>query len=216
MKKDFDEAMLRAAQLEETKQLVGGDIYKMLYKLPSLHISKTTEGKENGFYDVDSFISCLSLLTGIISSYGLNLSLLNAELYNLHGINPNASPEIFDSFSDYEKMIVFMCKSNMDIMSIAHTQNEKLSEIIHSHDFSSDLEINSIDYCFIVVMLNNLFFMYSSLINSILLKRYLNKELIEKISEGFNLMICSDFDWVRRMFRVVECYKEIEAKPTLH
>ena len=66
------------------------------------------------------------------------------------------------------------------------------------------------------MMLNNLFYYYTTIINFITNKRYLNSEFIQSISERLCFIVSEEYESIRRMFKVIECYKEIESKTTFH
>lgn len=216
MKKDFDDAILRAAKVEEAKQLFGGELYTKSYKLPSLHISKENEDEENTCYNTDFFISSVSYINNIANSCGNDMALLMGEVFILYGID--TTNENLVDVTQEQAMIILLAKTTFANLSLCSEQSNELLEILGSYDFSNNatLEVTGKDYCFISLVLNELFYSYATILNFLIKKRYLNDEFIKSISERLDLIISSEFDALRRIFKTVECYREVEEKPTLH
>ena len=220
MSQEFENILSRELQIEQEKQLFGGSIYAMAHKLPTIYITKHTneftEDTDN-LPNLESFINYTKLVKNISESCGSDLSLLFAELYKLYEIDIN-DPNFNDQTLSLNKMIIDFCTESIAHLSLALKQSEKLLERISSYEDIGDskIEISGNDYCFIAMILNNLFYYYSTIINFIVKKRYLNTEFISSISERLAFIISNEFESIRRMFKVVECYKAIEEKPTFH
>lgn len=205
MTKTFEEIMCEEAKIAEAKELVGGEVYKMSYKLPSLCI----ENKEK----LETFINYTKLAGDISDKFGSDFSLLYAELYNLYNIDEN------DQNQPDQNLLIISCgKAVIASSTLSLEQCNKLLEILNSHkdNFDNTLKIEGKDYCFIVNMLNIFLSHYSTVISLIIKKQYLNKEFIESIHERLSFIVSNEFESLRRLFKVVECYKAIETKPTFH
>lgn len=216
MKKDIDEAILRAAKAEEAKQLFGGEFYTKSYKFPALSISKENKDEENSCYNTDFFINTVSYINNIANSCGNDMALLMGELFILYGID--IDNENLADVNPVQTMIILLAKTTFANLSFCSEQSDELLKILVSYDFSNNaiLEVTGKDYCFIALMLNELFYSYSTIVNFIIKKRYFNDEFIKSISKRLDLIISSEFDALRRIFKTIECYRETETKPTLH
>ena len=214
MTKTFEDTLGIQLKMEMEKQLFGGNIYAMAHKFPSLYITND-EGQNTRDCDrLESFINYTKLINHIADSCGSDLALLFAESYKIYEIYENH----IDQHDSKHKLIIEFCTEALAHLSLALNQSEKLLEKINSQDLNGEvnLEISGNDYCFIVMMLNNLFYYYTTIVNFILNKRYLNSEFIKSISERLCFIVSDEFESLRRMFKVIECYKEIETKPTFH
>lgn len=214
MTKTFEDTLGTQLKMESEKQLFGGNIYAMAHKFPSLYITNDTEQDSIDFYSIESFINYTNITNRIANSCGSDLALLFAESYKLYEIYEGH----IDQHDSRHKLIIDFCTEALAHLSLALNQSEKLLEKINSYDQNSgiNLEISGNDYCFIVMMLNNLFYYYTTIINFILNKRYVNIDFIKSISERLSFIVSAEFESIRRMFKVIECYKEIETKPTFH
>ena len=217
MTKNLDPIILNISQEEMEKQLFGGNIYALSHKLPSLQIVYNTENKTDYNCDVKSFTNYINLIKDISDKCGGDLALLFAEVYNLYHIED----EITNCNNVKNKMIVDFCTEALANISLALNQSEKLIEKINDYEKIKDINIEFItiigkDYCFIVMMINNLFYYYTTIINFIINKRYLNNEFIQSISERLFFIVSEEYESIRRMFKVIECYKEIESTTTFH
>lgn len=214
MTKSFEDTLGIQLRMESEKQLFGGNIYAMAHKFPSLYITNNTNQDSLDCYRLESFINYTKLINNISSSCGSDLALLFAELYKIY--------EIYEDHIDHHdprhKLIIDFCTEALAHLSLSLKQSEKLLETINSYDLNTELniEISGNDYCFIITILNNLFYYYTTIVNFILNKRYLNNEFIKSISERLSFIVSDEFESLRRIFKVVECYKEIETKPTFH
>lgn len=214
MTKTFEDTLGIQLKMESEKQLFGGNIYAMAHKFPSLYITNDEGQNPRDCDRLESFINYTKLINNIADSCGSDLALLFAESYKIY--------EIYEGHIDQHdikhKVIIEFCTEALAHLSLALNQSEKLLEKINSQDLNAEvnLEISGNDYCFIVMMLNNLFYYYTTIVNFILNKRYLNGEFVKSISERLCFIVSDEFESLRRMFKVIECYKEIETKPTFH
>ncbi len=219
MTQKLENILSRELQIEQEKQLFGGNIYAMAHLLPTIYITKDVkEEKEgvNNHYTFELFINYTYLVRDIIDKGGKDLSLVFAELFNLHGINIKNSCSDEDYIFKNKILIEFCAQTQMQL-SLALNQSEKLLETLKSYeDNNSNIEIYGKDYCFIVIILNNLLQYYSTTINFLSNKVYFNTEFFSDMSERLNYILSNEFESIRRMFKVVECYRAIEEKPTFH
>ena len=194
MTKSFEDTLGIQLRMESEKQLFGGNIYAMAHKFPSLYITNNTNQDSLDCYRLESFINYTKLINNISASCGSDLALLFAELYKIY--------EIYEDHIDHHdprhKLIIDFCTEALAHLSLSLKQSEKLLETINSYDLNTELniEISGNDYCFIITILNN--------------------EFIKSISERLSFIVSDEFESLRRIFKVVECYKEIETKPTFH
>jgi hypothetical protein len=214
MTKDLDANILNISQHEIEKQLFGGNIYALSHKFPTLCIINNIDNKTDYNYHIEYFTIYVNLIKGISDKCGSDLALLFSEVYNLY----NIEDEIPNYNNVKNKMIVDFCTESLAHISLALNQSEKIIEKINNNEKNKDIniEISGKDYCFIVMMLNNLFYYYTTIINFIINKRYLNNEFISSISERLCFIVSEEFESMRRMFKVIECYKEIESTTTFH
>lgn len=216
--KIFDEKLSQESKIELEKQLFGGHIYTMSHTFPSIYITNNKDDVDN-CYDLQSFINYTQLVHNIADSCGRDLAVLFAESYKLYEIGDSALADHFYEHETFKnKMIIDFCTEALAHLSLALNQSTKLLETLNSHKDVDDLnlEIPGKDYCFIVMLLNNLFYYYNTIVNFITNKRYLNNEFIESISERFTLLISNSFETLRRIFKVLECYEAVESKNTFH
>jgi len=214
MMKIFDEKIAKEAQLELEKQLFGGHVYTMAHKFPSIYITNNKDDVDN-CYDLQSFINYTMLINSIADSCGRDLTLLFAESYKLYEIE-NDLPDQQQNLKN--KMITDFSTEALAHLSLALNQSTKLLDTLNFYKNVDDLnlEILGKDYCFIVMALNNLLYYYNTIFNFITNKRYLNNEFIESASERFALVISTQFETLRRIFKVIECYEAVESKHTYH
>lgn len=213
MTTDLTSIILDKSQEEMEKQLFGGNIYGMAHKFPSLYITNNKESEYN-YYNIESFKNYVQLISNISNSCGSDLSLLFAESFRLYKIQDDSISH--QSFKN--KMITDFCTEALAHLSLAMKQSEKLLDIINRYDINKEinLEIKGKDYYFIIMVLNNLFYYYTTIVNFITNKRYLNIEFIKSISERLTFIVSEEFEIMRRIFKVIECYNEIDESPIFH
>lgn len=220
MTENFDDAIKIGLKREQEKQLFGGNLYEMAHKLPTIYITKNIKESVDGIqntYNLESLINYTRVVRDISDSCGRDLALLFAELYKLYEIGiDNILPNPQNMFIN--TMITDFCTEAIALLSLALSQSEKLLEILNSDKDRNNLEIEITgnNYCFIVIILKNLFYYYSTIVNFITSKRYLNSDFISSISERLAFIVSNEFESIRRMFKVVECYKAIESTTTFH
>ena len=66
------------------------------------------------------------------------------------------------------------------------------------------------------MMLNSIFSNYSFVFNAIMIKRYANDEFLETMRERFSFLLSTEFQFLRKIFKSVECHARIESSDTLH
>lgn len=212
MTKKFEKMISEESEIDEAKNFFGGDIYAMSHRLPSIYLSYN----EKMDYNLKSFTHYTKLVRDVADQFGRDLSLLYAELYKLYGIDEDNKTQ--SAPDNQQTRIICDRMSTLAQLTLSLEQSKKLLEILNYFDENQTegCVIHGNDYCFIAIMLNNLFCYYSTVVNFIANKRYLNKEFIESISERLSFIVSNEVESMRRMFKVVECYKEIETKPTFH
>lgn len=214
MTKDITSLILNNSQEEMERKLFGGNIYSSAHKFPSLYITNIEQDLEHNAYNLEYFTKYIKLINDMSSICGEDIAKLVAEIFKIYNLSEKGIHQ-----STQDEMIISFCTEALANLSLAMNQSGKLINLIGSHfDHStkSNYEIEGKDYCFIVIVLNNLFHYYSTIINLVIQKRYLNNEILKSISERLSLIVSYEFETMRRIFKVLECYKEAEPTKTFH
>ncbi len=228
MTKSFEDTLGIQFKMESEKKLFGGSIYDMAHKFPSIYI-KSIKDKENDesydCYNEESFIKHVELLHNLIDTCGKDISLYFAKTYKLYEINDDTQN------TDHNKAIVTFCTDALAHLSLTLNQSGKLLDKVNDLKNNKEIykktkltideikyfyTIDGTEYCFIAMVLMNLFYYYTTVFNFILHRSYLDNEVITNIRETLSFIVSNEFDSIRRIFKVIECYKEIETKPTFH
>jgi hypothetical protein len=212
MIKNLTDFIFDKSQEETERQLFGANIYSSAHKFPSIYITNRKQDLEYNEYNLESFTKYTKLINNISNNCGSDLALLFGEIYNIYKIDN-------ESITLDQQIIIDFCTESLAHLSLAMKQSDQLINNIETSfdNFKkSNYEIEGKDYCFIVMMLNNLFYYYSTIVNLIIQKRYLNIEFIRSISERLSFIVSEEFETIRRIFKVIECYKEVEPKKTFH
>lgn len=212
MADEFNEAASKEAQFELAKSMLGEDIYEMSHRFPTIHI---INDKENySFYNIESFITYTKTLQHIADSCGKDMTLLSAELFKLYEL----VQEDPDDVPQNNKEIAYFCSKALANLSLALTQCNNLIEKLDNYDKEGEVnvEIHGREFCFIVMMLDNLFNYYSMFAKCLMHKRYIDKAFIDSLQERISFTISEEMEVLRSIFNVVECYKALEANRTIH
>jgi hypothetical protein len=199
------------------RKLFGGNIYSSAHKFPSIYITNNKEDLEHNVYNLEYFTKYIKLINDMSTICGEDIAKLFAEIFKIYNISEDGI-----NHSTQDEMIISFCTEALAHLSLAMNQSGKLINLIEasfdplSIRQQSNYEIEGKDYCFIVIVLNNLFHYYSTIINIVMQKRYLNTEFVRSISERLALILSYEFETMRRMFKVLECYKEAEPTKTFH
>lgn len=202
-------------QIELEKQEVGGSIYEMSHNFPSLYITKNKEEETNNLYHIDTFTNYTKIVMEISENCGKDITLLFAEAYKLYEMD---NENIDEEDEEINKKIINFCTQFIAHLAHANIQSQKILEYIDLFEKGNELslEIKGPDYCFIVIAFHNLLFYYTSIIDFIAIKRHLNSEFIRGMSRRFCLIDSTEFESIKRMFKVSECYEKVEETPTIH
>ena len=96
------------------------------------------------------------------------MALLMGELFILYGID--IDNENLADVNPVQTMIILLAKTTFANLSFCSEQSDELLKTLVSYDFSnnSTLEITGQNYCFIALMLNELFYSYATIVNFII------------------------------------------------
>lgn len=191
-------------QEEIEKSIFGGNIYHSAYKFPKHQITK-----EN----IETFKNYTTLIKDISETCGREITLLFAEICLIYGVEDKEIEEQ----SETNKFIIEFCTRSIGHLSLCLTQSENILNLINKYENKDKtLEIEGKDYCFMVILLNNLFYYYTNTFNFIITKKYASEDFIKLMSERLYFITSEEFQSIRRLFKVVECYNEIDKSPTFH
>ncbi len=192
------------AQNEEDieKAHFGEGIYISAHKLPPIILTSK---------NIETFKNYTGLVRDISESCGKEITLLFAELYKIYGMEDEENNSVNNA-------IIYFCTKAIGQLSLSLKQSEKL--LILMNDFENKKEekvnIEGADYCFILILLNRLFCVYSTIYTLILEKRYFGKENLKAILERLSFILSEEFESIRRLFKTVECDAAIDSSPTFH
>lgn len=184
------------SQDELEKKMFGGDIYKKSHLLPIISIKKE---------QVDQFLDHVELIKDITEAFGRDLSLLFAEIYSI--ANPDKKEIPNTTLTEF-------CTHSLAILALALKQSQNL--ICKKSILQNDLEISGKEYCFITLFLNDIFYYYTTMINYIMNKRYLNENFLTGTRERICFIVSEEFEKLRKIFHVVECNMAIKTTETIH
>ncbi len=193
MKIDFSDILNKKEQLEDEKILFGGEIYQYRHSLPHITIDLSNN---------EDYRMYVSRVKKVADQFGADICHLFAELCLLYNIVDDS-----DIKNPVKLSIQQIGSHILGKIALAMLQAKKIEEKILASD---DCEILGEEYCFIAIMLQDLFNTYSFMISFLSRKRYLNEQFIISIKERLTFLISGAFEELKEMFMVVQGYDSIE------
>jgi hypothetical protein len=205
MKEDLNNPL----DIETERKLLGEALYNIQDQLPSLVI----EGEE------DKWIEHFKYAHNVFNQFGSDITSLFAELCVLYEIQNEE--DIKDENKNAIRVSYLIIRGLLSHAMIQAQYNiDILQTSIDNEDVVRITEINGSAYYFIPIVLNNVFTYYNMLLSFMLVRIYFNEEFILSIRERLLYLISTDFEDMRRNFKVAECWevkrKSEENKITLH
>ncbi len=65
-------------------------------------------------------------------------------------------------------------------------------------------------------MLNKLFYIYTKIYSLLSKKRYFGSENVECMLQRLSFILSDEFESIRKLFKTVEGFNEIDSAPTFH
>lgn len=196
LENELEKRIQNKSKLEEEKKLLGGAIYRVRHSLPNLIVN------DDNF---EIFIKDLRQIDKVCSQFGEDIVRLHADLhvaYEMH-LEQNQESHINTIISE---IAIPLCAK----IHLAQYQARELLSFISKceedgvHDSAN---ITGDDYCFIILMLHELFMIYTSLITLLLSKNYIDNNYIDAIRDRLFFMIHPEYELLRKKFNVVESIK---------
>jgi len=195
MNVDISEILKRKAALEEEKILFGGEVYLNRHILPPITIDMDNNEDYRGY---------VSSIKHIAEQFGADCCHLFAELCYLYKIMDE------EDLKHPLKLPIQQIGSHiLGKISLAILQTNKIQEILLENE---EYELSGEDYCFIIIMLQDLFNTYCYMVAFLQRKQYLNDALRESIRERLMFLISGSFEELREMFLVAQSYDIIEKR----
>lgn len=178
----------RENKLEDEKLLFGGDLYMFRHSLPPILINDS---------NVEDYQLKLKRISEIAKQFGGDITHLAAELYVLFNseLIPNAHIQQIATLA--------LGKISCALLQIPDIEDKIENSIKNKEELN--VEITGNDYCFIVVMLNDLLLSYLSMVNFIYIKNYLNDEFLNAIRDRLNFLLSHSYEDLRQTFKTVQC-----------
>jgi|1185.fasta_scaffold00002_17 hypothetical protein len=188
-------------KIEEEKKLLGGTIYSKRFFMPHIYITPD---------NYDEFIDDIDILDKIGNQFGLDITDLFAELYLIYEMDVDPNFEKIINATIREFSVTSSAKINLALIQI-----KELKKLLSS---SKKTEIIGDQYCFIVIMLQELLMIYTSFIIFIYVKRYLDDKSMEAIKERIDFIASYHYESLRKKFNVIHCFSisENEKLQTIH
>jgi len=194
MKFDLDSLIKKKSQLEEEKILFGGEIYQHRHILPKIKIDMSNH---------EEYSILISKVKQVGQTIGSHIAHLFAELVILYQVTEN-------NLKNPVSLSIQQISTHMlGKIAFAMLQVDKLENILEEND---DYDMVGDDYCFISIMLQDLFNSYSFMLSFVQRKRYFSPEDINSIRNILNFFISSQYEELREMFYVAQGYTMIEKQ----
>jgi len=180
-------------KIEEEKILLGGNIYKNANYLPLIKVRSE---------DTASLREDLNIIDKIGKQFVEDIIRLHADLYIILACDQEDNKDIPINRVMNEIAIQTCAKINL-----ALEQVREITQIIADYNRNKPLNIqlSGKQYCFISILLNELFMTYTSLIVILLSKRYIDEIYINAIRERLNLLMSAQYEQLRQKFQTVQC-----------
>lgn len=218
MSSDFGAIITNAFKLEEEKKHFGGEIYELSHKIPSIILTNDPEDQ----YNILSMTSRLVSLNIFFDGCGKDISILFAEIAKLYNLeaekedNPIGIQLMIKGIISIIGQLGFAVKETEDLLE--KLKNTELKE-------NEKIEILGKDYCFILIVLNAIYYHYTSIYQYIMNKKYLtdhfvNDKIVNPIisyaSNALSIIITKELEDTKRYFRLLQCMNALADNPTVH
>ncbi len=198
---DIKDAFFATSQEEIEEAHFGGGIYHDAYKLPQIIINSK---------NIETFKNYTTLVRDISQACGEEITILFANLYMTYDMKEEQNNVIHDP-------IKYFCTIAIGQLALSLKQSEKLILLINEFDNKKeDININGKEYCFILIMLNKLFYIYTKIYSLLSKKRYFGSENVECMLQRLSFILSDEFESIRKLFKTVEGFNEIDSAPTFH
>lgn len=193
MNKKFEDLVVEKEKIETEKLRLGGVIYKNRNLLPSLII--TEDNFEKAIYD-------LKMVQKICNQFSEDIVRLHADLFCYYGFNDN--PEKHQTSPIYailnEMAVPIVAKLGISKENAEEVEKKVNAEVIQKKKST----IYGDEYCFIAIILNEIFPIYSGLVSLLLGRVYFNENYLTVITERMNFLMHPSYEALRKSFKVVE------------
>lgn len=189
---------------EFEKQLFGQEVYIFSYRLPLIIVN---DDAKDSYYR-PRFQEYVKLVMDITNFAGQHLAILLGELHAIYK---------FDEDEDKNKLFK---KSMSDYCTHAIAQTsfalEQASVLFSALNDKNKTIIQGNEYCFIITFLNKMFNYHTNIYNLILTKKYLNEESLNNMRERCCFILSGEFQYLKKIFKVVEGIDQIESPDIVH
>lgn len=189
---------------ELQKIKIGGLIYEHCHSLPPIIINQDNKEEYQNYFESINKIANVS---------GSDLMLLFADICTL--VDGKITESIQEEFLNPIAIVAYAVKQSSDIIS-------------HLKENKDEWVLDGQAYCFIVICLSELFSYYSGFLNHLKIIKYTTSGMIVKAGSVANDMpvsrmqstlafiLSQEFESLREQFKVIECYKLVYNRRTLH
>jgi len=198
MDKKFENLVIEKEKLETEKLRLGGAIYKNRNLLPSLIIT------EDNFKKITED---LEMIKKICHQFSEDIVRLHADLFCNYGFNENHEK---NQCSPIYSIINEIAVPLVAKLSIAKEQSEDGKRKVNAELIKTkESTIYGDEYCFISIILNELFPTYTGLVSLMLGRTYFDENYLKVIKERMNFLIHPFYEELRKNFKVVEILRII-------
>lgn len=208
MSKELDNLIDKKEKFDTEMMKLGGVIYKNRNLLPSLII--TEDNLEKITYD-------LKMIQKICDQFSLDIIRLHADLFVYYGFNDN--PEKHQASPIYailnEMAVPIVAKLGISKESADDLEKKVNAQVIQKNESI----IYGEEYCFISIILNEIFPIYTGLVSLFLGRVYFDENYLTVIRERMNFLMHPSYEELRKSFKVVEILRivsNISNSVTIH
>jgi len=198
MNKKFDEIVNAKEKLENERIQFGGIIYKNRNLLPSLIIT------EDNFHKI---IDDLNMIQKICNQSSQDIVRLHADLFCHYGF--------YDNHEKNQNSPIYAIINEMSIpivakLGIAKENADDLEKKINTDIIQKKKStIYGEEYCFISIILNEIFPIYTGLVSFLLGRVYFDENYLEVIRQRLDFLMHPSYEALRKSFKVVEILRII-------
>lgn len=200
MNKKFDQLVIEKEKIETEMMKLGGVIYKNRNLLPSLTITADNLGK---------ITSDLKMIQKICDQFSEDIVRLHADLFVHYGFNDcmeeSQSNPIFSILNELAVPIVAklgIAKRNAGDIAIKVNQ-----EVSHKNEST----LYGAEYCFISIILNEIFPIYTGLISLALGRLYFDENYLDVLKQRIGFLLHPSYEALRKGFKVVETLRMVST-----
>jgi hypothetical protein len=188
MNEKFENLIENKLKIEQEKILLGGNVYKNRNFLPSLVVTPDK---------FDGLIEDLTMIQSICYQFSEDIVRLHADLFHDYEFDKDTNEDhpIYRILNEIAVPIVAK-------LSIA---NESAKDIKHKLSIDKQGTIYGDEYCFIAIILNEIFAVYTSLLSLTLSRKYLDESYVSAIKDRLGFLINPFYEELRQKFNVVQC-----------